>query len=492
MATTINAPGPVPVTDPLLETRSTPAYGRGRAGDRRTGDMTAPPQAVPRDGARWALIGLFAVTGFTLSAWIARLPAVRDALGLSPAGLGGVLLAAAIGGLLATVIAPAVVTRLGIPGSVRLTGVLYAVAYVLLAVGVGIGSLAVVGAGLLVNGVAFAGGNLPLSLGSADVERRVGRPVLPQFHAAFSIGTVLGSLGGAAAAALAVDLRVQMVALAALALGWRWWAAAALPGARPRVVGARAAVPVSAAGPVRRDGGRRRNRRPGDGSRGRFAALREPRTVLIGVLALAASISEGAANDWLALGVVDGFGASESVAAATFAVFVAAMTLSRLAGTRLIERFGRVAVLRAGAVVSISGIVVFVTAPTLPLAVAGVAAWGLGTALNFPVLISAAADTPRFAALRVTVLGAFAGLAGFIEPPGLGALGEGVGVRTAVLAVAVVLLVVIALARVVAVERAGDLEAADDDVAPASGHASPRPSATGPLAEPAVAACRAA
>ncbi len=444
-----------------------------------------------RDRARWTLIGLFAVTGFTLSAWIARLPAVRDALGLSPAGLGGVLLAAAIGGLLATVIAPAVVTRLGIPGSVRLTGVLYAVAYALLAVGVGIGSLAVVGAGLLVNGVAFAGGNLPLSLGSADVERRAGRPVLPQFHAAFSVGTVLGSLAGAAAAALDVDPRAQMVAMAALAVGWRWWAAAVLPSERPRTVGGQ--VPVaSAAGLARAGGARRRTGRPGDEGRGRFAALREPRTVLIGVLALAAAISEGAANDWLALGVVDGFGASESVAAAAFAVFVAAMTLSRLAGTRLIERFGRVAVLRAGAVVSISGIVVFVTSPTLPLALVGVAAWGLGTALNFPVLISAAADAPRLAALRVTVLGTFAGLAGFLEPPGLGALGQGVGVRTAVLAVAVVLRVVIILARVVAVERPADLAGTGDGAAPASiGHGAPRQSATAPLAEPAVAACRA-
>jgi len=144
-------------------------------------------------------------------------------------------------------------------------------------------------------------------------------------------------------------------------------------------------------------------------------------------------------------------------------------------------------------VVSISGIVVFVTAPSLPLAVVGVAAWGLGTALNFPVLISAAADTPRLAALRVTVLGTFAGLAGFIEPPGLGALGQGVGVRTAVLAVAVVLLVVLVLARVVAVERPAILPAADDGVAPGSlGHAAPGPSATVPLAEPVAAACRAA
>lgn len=479
------------MTEPILEPGSTPVDRPGRAGD--GAEPTGSPRALARDHARWTLIGLFAVTGFTLSAWIARLPAVRDALGLSPAGLGGVLLAAAIGGLLATVIAPAVVTRLGIPGAVRLTGVLYAGAYALLAVGVGMGSLAIVGAGLLVNGVAFAGGNLPLSLGSADVERRVGRPVLPQFHAAFSIGTVLGSLTGAAAAALAVDLRAQMVATAALALGWRWWAAAALPGERPRVVGGRATLAASAAGPARAGDGRRRTRRPGDEGRGRFAALREPRTVLIGVLALAAAISEGAANDWLALGVVDGFGASESVAASTFAVFVAAMTLSRLAGTRLIERFGRVAVLRTGAVVSISGIVVFVTAPTLPLAVVGVAAWGLGTALNFPVLISAAADTPRLAALRVTVLGTFAGLAGFLEPPGLGALGQGVGVRTAVLAVAVVLLVVIALARVVAVERTADLAAAGDGVASAApGRAAPGPSAAASLAEPAVASCRAA
>ncbi len=410
-----------------------------------TDDGGAPRARV--EAARWALIGLFAVNGLTLSAWLARLPAVRDALGLSPAGLGTVLVAAAVGGLAATVLAPAAVGRLGLVRSVRLTGLLFGLAYLLIGIGAAAGSLPLVGAGLLLNGVAFAGGNLPLNLGSTDVERRVGRPILPQFHAAFSIGTVVGSLLGAAAAALAVSLPAQLAVMAVVAVGWRWWAASAMLAEPRRAVGHGAArgrrAPAGGADLRPADDGAAR-------SGGLRAALRDRRTLLIGVIALAAAVSEGAANDWLALGVVDGFGASQSLAAATFGVFVGAMTLVRLFGSRLIDRFGRVTVLRAGALVSITGVVLFVTAPSLPLAAVGVAAWGTGTALNFPIAVSAASDEPRLAALRVTVLSVFAGFAGLIEPPGLGAVGQSVGIRTAVLVVALVLVLIVVAAGTVA------------------------------------------
>jgi MFS family permease len=257
----------------------------------------------------------------------------------------------------------------------------------------------------------------------------VGRPILPQFHAAFSIGTVAGSLAGAGAAALAVPVPAQLVAMAVLAVGWRWWATPLL---LPDERGVRRAAPARApAGPARRPV-------PAP-SRGRRLARPDARALLVGVVALAASASELGANDWLALGVVDGFGAGQSTAAVTFGVFVGAMTLVRLVGTPVLARFGRVAVLRASAALAIVGIVVFVTAPSLPVAVAGVAAWGAGSALNFPIAISAASDEPRRAALRVATLSAFAAGAGLVGPLVIGALGEQVGVRSAVLVIAIVL-----------------------------------------------------
>nr|WP_246247953.1 cytochrome c biogenesis protein CcdA [Cellulomonas septica] len=71
---------------------------------------------------------------------------------------------------------------------------------------------------------------------------------------------------------------------------------------------------------------------------------------------MAAALSEGSANDWLSLAVVDGFDRSEAVGGAMLGVFVGAMTVVRLLGTRLIDTFGRVAVLRVSGVVSLGGL----------------------------------------------------------------------------------------------------------------------------------------
>lgn len=406
--------------------------------------------------ARWAMISLFAVNGLTLSAWVARMPAVRDALDVSPGQLGRVLLFAALGGLVSTMLAPPLVVRLGIARSLRLSGVLFATAYVLMGLGVAMGSIAIVAAGLAVNGVAFAGGNLPLNVGSTDIERAARRPILPQFHAAFSVGTVVGSLIAAGAAGIGVALPAQLAVMAAIAVGWRWRATRFLLPEETRAVSARAADDAAPAAdhaaPDPSSAGRPANALNGapapavQGAPTRWGlrhAWREPRTLLIGAIAFAASGSEIGANDWLALAVVDGFLTSESFAAATLSLFVGAMTAVRLVGTPIISRLGRSRTLRVAALVGISGVVLFVTAPSPALALVGVAAWGAGSALNFPIAVSAASDDPIRAAYRVSVMSTFASAAAISSPLALGALAEAFGTRTAIGAIAVVLVAIL-------------------------------------------------
>lgn len=442
---------------------ATPAPGARDRSPRATRSTRAA--RGPRDDvatARWTLIGLFGLTGLTLSAWLARIPALRDALDVTPAQLGTVLVASSLGGLATMAVAPRLLTRFGHPGSMRGAAVLFTVAFSLMGAGAGTGSLALVAAGLFVNGVAFAGNNLTLNVGSAIVERRLGRPILPQFHAAFSIGTVAGSLLGAGAAALSVPLLAQFLVMALVALLWRLKAAPALIGDEdPAVPALISDEDAAAPAPARVPAGRARPERP------LLAVWREPRSVLIGTVILAAVFSEFAANDWLALAVVDGLGAAESVAAAAFAAFVAAMTIVRLAGTRLLTRFGRVTVLRAGGLVSIAGATLFVLAPSVPLAVVGAFAWGAGAALNFPIAVSAMSDTPSRAAARISVLSMFAATAPLIEPIAIGALAEQAGVRTGLLAVVVVLVVVVVAARCVAPEHRGRTQDAPEPVAAA-------------------------
>ena len=88
-------------------------------------------------------------------------------------------------------------------------------------VGPTVGSVALLGVGIFLNGVAVALGNVPLNVESARIERAMGRTVIPQFHAAFSIGAVTGSALGATASHLGISVAVQFTAVAVLAVVWR-------------------------------------------------------------------------------------------------------------------------------------------------------------------------------------------------------------------------------------------------------------------------------
>ena len=168
-----------------------------------------------------------------------------------------------------------------------------------------------------------------------------------------------------------------------------------------------------------------------------LAAWLEPRTLLIGVLVLAAAFTEGSALDWLSVGIVDGYGTPPWVGVLGFAAFVGAMTVGRVLGTSWLDRYGRVKVLWASFALAGVGALVVVLGPAVGLVAAfgGALLWGLGTSLGFPVGLSAAADDPRHAAARVSVVASIGYLAFLAGPPLLGFLGDHVGVLHALLAV---------------------------------------------------------
>jgi MFS family permease len=223
-------------------------------------------------------------------------------------------------------------------------------------------------------------------------------------------------VAGAAAGAAAAGAEVPVVAqLLATALGVLAGAAAVVRGFLP--------VP----------------HRPRGRGVGLGRAWREPRTLLLGVMVLAFAFTEGVANDWLALALVDGHGASEAVGAAAYGVFVAALTGGRLAGGTLLARAGRVAVLRGLAATAAAGVLLVVLAGPLPLVLAGALLWGAGTSLGFPVGMSAAADEPAAAAVRVSVVSSIGYSAFFAGPPLVGLLAGTWGVRPALLSVLVAL-----------------------------------------------------
>jgi MFS family permease len=109
-----------------------------------------------------------------------------------------------------------------------------------------------------------------------------------------------------------------------------------------------------------------------------------------------------------------------------FAVFVVAMTTGRMVGPVLLDRYGRVPVLRASALLALAGLVLLLLGSPA-LAAVGVLAWGLGASLGFPVGVSAGADDPARAAARVSVVSTLGYSAFLAGPPLLGFVGDHVG-----------------------------------------------------------------
>ncbi|WP_156532839.1 sugar MFS transporter [Cellulosimicrobium sp. I38E] len=381
--------------------------------------------------ARWALMVQFGLFGVIGASWMSRLPSVREALGISASQLGLLLVVGGLGSLVSVVSAGAVVARFGSRTTLVVATVGNVVGFGLVALGTGTGGVVLFAAGAFLNGVCGALTNVPINICAASVEQHVGRAILPHFHAAFSIGAACGALVAAAfswahvgitAQILVVTLAVTVARAVLIAPATALAPDRVAPGA-PAPSGATdpdddGAAPAAATSPRR-----------GAGVRAALAAWREPRTLLIGLVLLASSLSEGSAGNWLSIAVVDGFEVREALGAVAYGTFVGAMTVFRFAGTGLIDRFGRVSVLRASGVSALVGLLVFGLASSLPLAWVGIVLWGCGAALANPVAIAAASDDPAHAAPRVAVATSFSTVAMLTAPPLLGLLVDQVGAR---------------------------------------------------------------
>lgn len=365
--------------------------------------------------ARNAVMATFFLNGFAFATWASRIPSVRHALDLGPARLGLLLLAVSIGSVLALPTSGGSVQRFGARRVVISATLLEAVGLLLVAFGVGVlGTIPLTAGGLFLVGLGTGTWDVAMNVEGAEVERLLGRSIMPRFHAAFSLGTVAGAAVGA------------VVTFVDLGIGWHVGAVgllvALLGGVSVR--GFLAVAPhVDDVAPASHA----------------LKAWTEPRTLMIGVMVLALALTEGVANDWLGVAMVDGYGAPAWLGAAAFALFVAAMTTGRVTGTVLLDTFGRPAVLWGTMAVAGVGVLLVVLGQVPVLVTLGIVLWGLGASLGFPVGMSAAADDPVKAPARVSVVSTIGYTAFLGGPPLLGFLGSRFGVLQALLVVSVIL-----------------------------------------------------
>ena len=376
-----------------------------------------------------------ACLGFGTSAWLSRLPDVRDDLGLTPAMIGTMLLIASLGSLLTLPTSGPIVTKIGARASGRIGVLIWALGIVCAGMGALNASIPLATAGL----VLLAAGNglwgATMNIEAGLVQAAVRRTVVPIIQAMYAVGMLGGALLGALASQMGLPLGAHLFGLAALEL----LACGTAVGFYLTKDEVAALAPAQDKG----DGGEASSNKAKGLTR---VAWREKQTVLIALMVMSAGLMEGAANDWLNLSMVDGYGYSTAAASAAFAFFLLMMTVVRFASPRLEACLGSPMLLRitfSGAVV---GLLLVAFAPHHLFAVAGIALWGIGSALGFPLGISALSVDPVMTPARVSVLSTVNYGAALIGPPLLGLIADHIGYHRALAFVALPVLLAIVLA----------------------------------------------
>ncbi|MBO0983193.1 MFS transporter [Rathayibacter sp. SD072] len=379
--------------------------------------MTSTSDLTRRQLVAWrnAVFTIFVLSGLAVATWVSRTPAIRDALGLSTADVGVLILAMSIGAIVGLALSTAIMSMLGARRGMVAGLTVCASGVAILGVAAdSLGTLPLAFAGMALLGFGNGAVDVMMNVEGAANEKAFGTTLLPLFHAFFSLGTVAGALIGAAASALGIPVAAHLVGVAVVIVA--------------TVLVAIRSVPVrtdldtqgvaTAKAPVR------------ERVAASLGVWRDPRLVFIGLIMLGMAFAEGSANDWMTLAMVDGHGTDQTTAAVVFGVFVAAMTVGRVIGGPVLDRFGRVPVLRASALLAVVGILLFILAPVDALVIAGAVAWGLGCSLGFPVGMSAAAEGAHSAA-RVSAVAMLGYVAFLVGPPAIGFLGEHFGLLNA-------------------------------------------------------------
>lgn len=376
--------------------------------------MTAVATARPAFAPAWrnAIFVVFTLNGFGAAAWISRIPSVRDHLQISVTEVGLLILGVSFGAIVGIIASSHVIHWLGERRSIMLFLAGCGVSLALIGVGATVASsFAVALLGYALYGFTSGICDVAMNVSGAGSERANGRNIMPWFHASWSAGTVAGAALGSLAAFAGVDVAVHLGVIAVIQFIGAFVVIRWIP--RDQAVTDEHGDEVRAT------------------FRQRMSIWLNPRTLLIGLIVLGMAFTEGSANDWLAIGFIDDRGFDNGQGALVFGTFTVAMTIGRIAGVPLLDRFGRVAVLRGASLAAAAGLATVILVPVIPIAIAGVVLWGLGASLGFPVGMSAAADDPKTAAASVSAVATVGYAAFLIGPPLIGFVGDHIGVLNA-------------------------------------------------------------
>ena len=316
--------------------------------------MTVQTRGTRRDLLAVAL--LFAINGLVVGTFGGTLPGLRDRLSLDPGHIVGVLVTAGIFAVLSMNASGPISDHRGARAPSLIGGLVMAIGVAVMGAAP---SYPVLLVGVAVFGLGNGAMDVAMNALGVSVEQARHRPVMSRLHACFSIGNLVG--------ALVVVVLGQLVA-AEVSPRWSLWTAAVLVVLLVAVV-----LPWTPQSPRRAGTGE-------PGSRGRVASG----VWLLAAMAVCFGLTEGTAIDWSALHVTDIGNVSPSSGAWGLACVSGFMVVIRLLGDGVVERFGRAAVVRGGAVCASAGYLLTAFADTLPMILVGWCLVGLGVGLIAP------------------------------------------------------------------------------------------------------------
>ncbi|MFI8829780.1 MFS transporter [Streptomyces afghaniensis] len=371
---------------------------------------------MPGDGnslttLRTAITVFFALDGFVFAGWVVRIPAIKEQTDASASALGLALLGVSAGAVVTMILTGRLCRRFG---NHRVT----VVCAVLLSLSVALPPLThsalALGLVLLVFGAAYGGINVAFNSAAVDLVAAMRRPIMPSFHAAFSLGGMVGAgLGALVAGSLSPTRHLLLLTGVGLLV-------------------------TAVAGPVllrHEPPAPPERERPAEDAPRRLDGRTRGLVLVFGLIAGCTAYGEGALADWGALHLEEDLAASPGAAAIGYSCFALAMTVGRLTGTTLLERLGRTRTVVAGGATAAAGMLLGSLAPALWAALLGYAVTGIGLANLFPVAVERAGALAGPSGVATASTLGYGGM--LLGPPAIGFMADWFSLPAALTSVAI-------------------------------------------------------
>ncbi|KYG32469.1 hypothetical protein AZF04_05140 [Alkalihalobacillus trypoxylicola] len=368
---------------------------------------------------RNALFAVFLLPGMTFASWVSRTPEIREILDISTAMMGWIIFGLAFGSIFGLLSANRFILKTGGRFVIISSIIFLSIGLSIISIGILIATSTIVFLGLVLFGVGYGLVEVATNVEGAKLEKIAKKTILPALHASFSAGTLVGAGLGALAIFIQLPIYIHLSFIIVIILTIVWSAYRFIPEGTGKFIITNEKIKT----PLK------------------VNLWKEKRTLLICLIVLGMAFAEGSANDWLPLAIVDGFLVEPTIGTAIYAIFLSAMFLGRISGGYFLDKYGRVIVLRILAGLAIIGLTLVILSTNLVFASIGVALWGLGASLGFPVSLSAASDDPRGAVARVGFVSVAGYLAFLVGPPILGIIGEHIGLINAMSIVLVLVII---------------------------------------------------